>query len=124
MHIANRFAIDEGETPMQIAGAGALSSASTAGQTTFAPAVTPATTSAGSDNADSPETTLLAYFRMTPAQKMRFDIMSQMGIAQEDYNNMTPKQKAVVDAKIKEKMKEEVQQMAEKKTGLIVDFKA
>jgi len=110
---------------MQIAGAGALPSVSTAGQTTSTAAAPPAASSAGSSSsADSPEATLLAYFRMTPAQKMRFDIMSQMGITQEDYDKMTPAQKAVVDAKIKEKMKEEVQQMSEKKTGLLVDVTA
>jgi len=110
---------------MQIAGVGALA---TSGQTTSTaggaapPSANP--TAASSSTASSPEATLLAYFKMSPAEKMRFNIMSQMGITQADYNQMTPAQKAVIDSEIKQKMKEKVQQMTERKTGLIVDVKA
>jgi hypothetical protein len=106
---------------MQVAGVGAFSAA---GQTASAAAAAAASaTSPANSNADSPEATLLAYFRMTPAQKMRFDIMSQMGVTPGDYNEMTVAQKAVIDAEIKQKMKDEIQKMTENKTGLIVDMK-
>jgi hypothetical protein len=108
---------------MQVAGVGVFPAA---GQTTspaVAAAVAPAASPATSTG-DSPEATLLAYFRMTPAQKMRFDIMSQMGVTQDDYNKMTAAQKAVIDAEIKQKMKDEIQKMTENKTGLIVDMQA
>jgi len=110
---------------MQIAGVGALATVGQATSTAVAAAPpSAAATAASGSAASSPEATLLAYFKMSPAEKMRFDIMSQMGITQADYNQMTPAQKAVVDAEIKQKMKQQIQQMTEKKTGLIVDVKA
>ncbi len=80
-------------------------------------------TAAGSASAASPEATLLAYLNMTPAQKMKFDIMSQMGVTQDDYNRMTPQQQDALNVKIQQKMKEDIQQGTENKTGLIVDVK-
>jgi len=54
------------------------------------------------------------YAKMTPAQRMAAAILKSMGISQEQFNAMSPDQKAAVTAKIAEIMK---QQMEEKMAG-------
>jgi hypothetical protein len=76
--------------------------------------------SAGSDA----ETYLMNYASMTPAQQMQASVLSSMGLTPSEYNALPPDKKAQIEHMIQEKIKDQVQQQAEKKTGMIVDMKA
>ena len=99
--------------PNSVAAGAAVSSSGAAG----------ASGSASSSSSD-PESFLMNYAGMTPAQQMQASVLSSMGLTQADFNNLPPDKKAQVEEMIKEKIKEEVQQQTEKKTGMIVDMKA
>nr|WP_288498612.1 hypothetical protein [uncultured Pseudomonas sp.] len=47
----------------------------------------------------------MAYMAMTPAEKMRDKILKEVGITEEDLENMQPEQRAAAEREIAEKMK-------------------
>ncbi len=47
----------------------------------------------------------MAYMAMTPAEKMRDKILKEVGITEEDLENMLPEQRAAAEREIAEKMK-------------------
>jgi hypothetical protein len=64
------------------------------------------------------------YAKMTPAQKMRAAILGSMGLTEEQLKAMDPKERQKVEDRIREIIKEKVEQAVEKKTGAVVDIKA
>ncbi len=60
----------------------------------------------------------------TPAQKMRDQVLTSMGIKESDLASMDPKQRQAIEKKIADEIKQMVQQSTEKKTGVAVDIKA
>jgi hypothetical protein len=60
--------------------------------------------------AQTPEEKFLKYQNMTPAEKLRASYLSQMGISEDQLKAMDPIERAKVEAKIAEKIRE---QMAE-----------
>jgi len=64
------------------------------------------------------------YAKMTPAEKMRASILGSMGLTEDQLKAMDPKERAKVEEKIREIMKQKVESSVEKKTGAIVDVKA
>ena len=64
------------------------------------------------------------YAKMTPAEKMRAEILDSLGLTEDQLRAMDPKERAKVEEKIKELIKQKVEQATEKKTGQIVDVKA
>jgi len=66
----------------------------------------------------------LDYQKETPAQKLRDEILGTMGLTEEKLKHMEPKERTKLEAKIREIMKQKVEEQAEKKTGQIIDLKA
>lgn len=64
------------------------------------------------------------YAQMTPAEKMRAEILGNLGLTDEQLRAMDPKERAKIEAKIKEMIKQKVEELTEKQTGQIVDLKA
>jgi len=65
----------------------------------------------------------LAYAKETPAQQMRDSILRQLGLTEDDLKAMSPQDRAKVEQKIKDLIKQKVEQSTEKKTGVVVDVK-
>ena len=64
------------------------------------------------------------YSRMTPAQQMQSSMLHSLGLTQQQYDALSPADKAKVDQKIQQMIKQDVEQQAEKKSGMLVDVKA
>ena len=52
------------------------------------------------------------YVKMTPGERMAEAIMKQLGISKEEFDAMSPEQKAAVTAKIADIMKQQMDQKA------------
>jgi len=95
------------------------------------PASAPTAASAGGWSIGAPagkpsaaEQVFRDYAKMTPAEKMRAEILDSMGLTEDQLRAMDPKERAKVEEKIKDLIKQKVEQSTEKKTGQIVDVKA
>jgi hypothetical protein len=87
---------------------------------------------AGVNGATSPppektvEQELADYVNMTPAQRMRADILKELGLSEEQLAAMPPEQRKAVDAKIAKIMSQQEQQhqqqVADPKKGKAVDI--
>jgi hypothetical protein len=66
----------------------------------------------GSDSSNSAITDFQNYMQMSPAEKMRYAAMSSLGVTPEAYAQMSPEDKAKVDAKISEIMKKQQEMQA------------
>ena len=78
----------------------------------------------GGSSANDPVAQFLAYARETPAQQMRDSILHQLGLTEDDLKAMSPQDRAKVEEKIKDLVRQKVEQATEKKTGVLVDVKA
>lgn len=54
------------------------------------------------------------YVKMTPAQRMRADLLKKMGLSEEDLANMSPEEREGVEAKLREIMQQQMQEVAQK----------
>jgi len=72
----------------------------------------------------SAEQDFMAYAKMTPAQKMRAEILGSMKLTENDLKAMPAKQRQEIEDKIKHIIQQKVAQDAEKKKGVVVDIKA
>lgn len=66
------------------------------------------------DTPQSPEEKLLAYAKMSPADKMRASLLSGMGITEEQLKNMSPEQQKDINQKIADQIKQAAQKQIEK----------
>ena len=57
----------------------------------------------------------LKFAEMTPAEKMRYMILQQMGLSEEDLENMTPDEQAAIEQKIKEQIEAQLKKEQEEK---------
>jgi hypothetical protein len=58
-----------------------------------------------------------AYANMTPAQRMRANILASMGLTEDDLKGMDPKQRAAVEQKIAKTVQDAVMQQARDKAA-------
>lgn len=66
-------------------------------------------------------TQFLEYQKMTPEEKMRDAILKKLGMTEEDIAALSPDERAQIEEKIKDMMKEEIEnKMAEK--GILIDL--
>jgi hypothetical protein len=65
----------------------------------------------------------LKWAQMTPAERMRANILSSMGLSEEDVQAMSPKDREKVEAKVKEMIEEKLTH-GDKKPGQLVDVTA
>jgi hypothetical protein len=77
----------------------------------------------GLPSANDAVSEFLSWAKMTPAQRMRANILASMGLKESDIAAMSAKDRADVEKKIADKIKQLVQQDTEKKTGAAVDLK-
>ena len=64
----------------------------------------------------------LAYANMTPAERMQADMLSQLGITEDQFKAMTPAEQQKVEDKIRQMIKQQAEQSNDKRTGLITDI--
>lgn len=63
----------------------------------------------------------LEYAKQSPAERIRAAILQELGITEEELEAMPAEARDAMEKTIAEKLKEKVEQAAEKKTGMIVD---
>ena len=64
----------------------------------------------------------LAYASMTPAERMQADMLSQLGLTEDQFKAMTPAEQQKVEDKIRQMIKQQAEQSNDKRTGLITDI--
>jgi hypothetical protein len=88
-----------------------------------AAAASPAVGSPSSKTADDPVQDFLNYVGKTPAEQMRDQILHSLGLTEDQVNAMNPADRAKLEQKVKELVREKVQESTEKKTGMAIDIK-
>ncbi|WP_311276371.1 hypothetical protein [Methylobacterium sp. WCS2018Hpa-22] len=81
------------------------------------------TTPSGSTEASAKDD-FLKYAKMTPAEKIREEILKKMGLTEEALAGMPQKELEKINQAIKEKIEELVKQGREKVVGAFADIKA
>jgi len=69
------------------------------------------------------------YVKMTPAQRMRADLLKKLGLSEEDLANMSPEERQGVETKLREMVQQQMQeaakqQYAPKQVGQWIDTTA
>ncbi len=68
--------------------------------------------------AKEPKDELLEYLQKSPVEKMREMILRSLGETEESIKAMSPEQRAEIEEKIAELIKQKVEEHAEKETGI------
>jgi hypothetical protein len=79
---------------------------------------------AQSSQAQSPAQQFLQYANMTPAQRMFASMLGKLGITQEQFDAMSPAEQQKIEDKIRDMIKKQLDDSANKPTGLITDKSA
>jgi hypothetical protein len=66
----------------------------------------------------------MAYANMTPAQRMQAEMLSQLGITEDQFKAMPPAEQQKVEAKIQQMIKQQLDDTNDKRTGMITDKSA
>ncbi len=66
----------------------------------------------------------LTFAAKSPAEHLRDQILRELGVTEEKLQAMEPKQRAAMEETIAERLKQKVEQEAEKRAGLLVDVSA
>jgi hypothetical protein len=66
----------------------------------------------------------LEYANMTPAQRLQAEMLGQLGITEDQFKAMSPTEQQKVMDKVREMIKEQMQNGSGKRTGLITDISA
>jgi hypothetical protein len=66
----------------------------------------------------------LDYANMTPAQRLQAEMLNQLGITEDQFKAMSPAEQQKVMDKIRELVKQQVQNSSDKRTGMITDISA
>jgi hypothetical protein len=64
------------------------------------------------------------YAKMTPAQKMRASMLGKLNVTEEQLKAMSPEERKKVEDKIKDLIKQQVENDPKMKTGSILDVSA
>jgi hypothetical protein len=93
-----------------------------------APSVVPSKSASASSLAAKPAETaaqkFMDYANMTPAQRLQAEMMSQLGITEDQFKAMSPADQAKVMDKIRELIKQQAQNTGDQRTGLLTDISA
>jgi hypothetical protein len=85
---------------------------------------TSAATSLAAKPAQTPAQKFLEYANMTPAERMQAQMLNELGITEDQFKAMTPAEQQKVLDKIRELVKQQVQNSSDKRTGMITDISA
>ena len=82
--------------------------------------------SAKPESVSSAREDFLKYAAMTPAEKMRASMLAKLGVTEEELKAMSPEERAKVEQKLKDMIKQEVENNPDgkSKTGQIADILA
>lgn len=114
---------------MLVSGPSILASlaASTLSKINAATAIKPAAASSdplAATPAKTAKDEFLDYAKMTPAQKMRAAMLGKLNVTEEQLKAMTPEERKKVEDKIKDMIKQQVENDPKMKTGSILDVSA
>jgi hypothetical protein len=91
-----------------------------------APSVLPSKSASPTSLAAKPAETaaqkFMDYANMTPAQRMQAEMMSQLGITEDQFKAMSPADQAKVMDKIRDLIKQQAQNSSTQRPGLITDM--
>jgi TPP-dependent pyruvate/acetoin dehydrogenase alpha subunit len=93
------------------------------GFTVGSPATTASSGGLPGAKTQTPEDEFKAWASMTPAQQMRATMLASMGLTEDKLKAMSPADQKKVNDEIAKRIKDHVQDQAEKKSGLIADVK-
>jgi hypothetical protein len=71
-----------------------------------------------------PAQKFMDYANMTPAQRLQAEMMSQLGITEDQFKAMSPADQAKVMDKIRDMIKQQAQNTGDQRTGLLTDISA
>ncbi len=83
-----------------------------------------ATASLAAKPAETAAQKFLDYANMTPAQRLQAEMLNQLGITEDQFKAMSPAEQQKVMDKIRELVKQQVQNSSDKRTGMITDISA
>jgi hypothetical protein len=83
-----------------------------------------ATSSLAAKPAETAAQKFTDYANMTPAQRLQAEMMSQLGITEDQFKAMSPADQAKVMDKIREMIKQQAQNTGDQRTGLLTDISA
>jgi hypothetical protein len=66
----------------------------------------------------------LEYANMTPAQRLQAEMLGQLGITEDQFKAMSPTEQQKVMDKVREMIKQQMQNSSGKRTGMITDISA
>lgn len=102
--------------------------ASTLSKINAATAAKPATSTSSDPLAAGPAKSakdeFMDYAQMTPAQKMRAAMLGKLGVTEEELKAMSPEERKKVEDKIKDMIKQQVENDPKMKKGSLLDVKA
>ena len=106
-------------------GAGVAGCAAVAGGGVWASAarICSATLSASAAAAKTAAQQFMAYANMTPAQRMQAEMLSQLGLTEDQFKALPPAEQQKVEEKIQQMIKQQLQKNAGQ-TGQVVDVSA
>ena len=64
----------------------------------------------------------LEFANMTPAQRLHAEMLSELGLTEDQYKAMSPADQQKVDEKIRDLVKKQADETNNKRTGLITDI--
>ena len=90
------------------------------------PPVTAAKSALTAKPADSKtaEQKFLEWAKMTPAERMHAQMLSQLGITEDQFKQMDPAAQQKIEEKIRDMIKQQAENGGDKRTGLITDKSA
>jgi hypothetical protein len=83
-----------------------------------------ATSSLAAKPAETAAQKFTDYANMTPAQRLQAEMMSQLGITEDQFKAMSPADQAKVMDKIRDMIKQQAQNTGDQRTGLLTDISA
>jgi hypothetical protein len=85
---------------------------------------TPKPTTLAAKPAETAEQKFLDYAKMTPAERMHAQMLAQLGLTEDQFKAMSPADQQKIEDKIREMVKQQVQNSSDKRTGMITDKSA
>src|SRR5471032_2477788 len=101
----------------------------TAAPASPAPSIAPSNSSSTASSlaakpAETAAQKFLDYANMTPAERLQAQMLNQLGITEDQFKAMSPADQQKVLDKIRELVKQQVQNSSDKRTGMITDISA
>ena len=71
--------------------------------------------------AQTAEQKFLAYAKMTPAERLHAQMLAELGLTEDQFKQMSPADRQKIEDKIRDMIKKQVDNGAEKRAGMITD---